>query len=253
MARRSVGVALIAALLLVSGYATYRVARHLFFPQRGHAVACTDALLSRSIPPRPVVAFGDSITWGYLATRNCVPEDDRSVLPLIDHVPRRHDSSYPADLSRLLGVPVLNFGLNGERTDAGLKRFRKMLSAAHPSSVIILEGVNDLLQGRRPQDVVARLRQMVEAAHASRATPILVTLLPTSDPRIKGEIASVNAGMRELAPSINAVLVDVHPAFESAHPFESFYRQPNGSMDGIHPNDAGYKRLAETIAKALQA
>jgi len=143
MGRRVVPVALIAAVLALSGYATYRVVRHFFFPLRGHSVACNEPLLSRSIPSHPIVAFGDSITWGYLATHNCMPVDDPRVLPLIDHLPRPHDTSYPAELSRLLGRPVLNFGLNGERTDAGLKRFRKMLTAVHPSTVVILEGVND--------------------------------------------------------------------------------------------------------------
>jgi lysophospholipase L1-like esterase len=239
MARRFVGVALIAALLLVSGYATYRVARHLFFPQRGHAAACNDALLRQTIPAHPIVAFGDSITWGYLATRNCVPEDNQRALPLTDHVPGRHDTSYPAELSRLVRVPVLNFGLNGERTDTGLKRFRKMLSAVHPSSVVILEGVNDLLQGRKPQDVVARLRQMVDASHAAGATPILVTLLPTGDARINDEIASVDAGMRELARSRNTSLVDAHAAFASVRPVEALFQRRNGQTDGLHPNDGG--------------
>jgi len=253
MARRLVGAALIAGVLTLGGYATYRVVRHVFFPLGGHPVVCTDALLSRSIPSHPIVAFGDSITYGYLATHNCVPADSRQALPVADHVPRQHDTSYPAELSRLLGVPVLNFGLNGERTNAGLKRFRKVLSAMHPSSVVIMEGVNDLLQGRKPRDVLTHLRQMVAAAHAARAVPIVVTLLPTGDHRINAEIGSVNAGIRQFAHGTNTSLVDAHAAFASVRPVEALYRQPNGQTDGLHPNDAGYRLLAEIVARALQA
>jgi len=97
------------------------------------------------------------------------------------------------------------------------------------------------------------LGQMVAAVHDVQATPILVTLLPTKDPHINAEIASVNAGIWDLARSTNTSLLDAHGAFVSVRPVGSLFRQPNGFTDGLHPNDGGYKQLAETIAKALQA
>jgi lysophospholipase L1-like esterase len=94
---------------------------------------------------------------------------------------------------------------------------------------------------------------MVEASHPSRTTPVLATLLPTGDPRINAEMATVNAGIRDLAGSTKTALVDAQAAFAAVHRFETLYRQPDGSMDAIHPNDAGYRLLAQSLAKILQA
>src|SRR6516165_2997580 len=54
----------------------------------------------RSIPPHPIVAFGDSITWGWYASHNCVPRSS-TILPLTAHEPARTDTTYPGMLSRL--------------------------------------------------------------------------------------------------------------------------------------------------------
>jgi len=47
--------------------------------------------------------------------------------------------------------------------------------------------------------------------------------------------------------------VDAHAAFTAVRPFESLYRWPNGEMDGVRPNDAGYKLLAQTVGRAMRA
>jgi lysophospholipase L1-like esterase len=56
---------------------------------------------------------------------------------------------------------VLDYGVPGERTDE--VRPYSQLAATHPSVVLIMEGTNDILQGRQVSALRANLRAMVPA------------------------------------------------------------------------------------------
>jgi lysophospholipase L1-like esterase len=207
-----------------------------------------------SVLRHPIVTFGDSITWGIGATVTCMPGIDPPITPAGLHLPGPHDTTYPADLSRLIRLPVLNYGVPGEQAIIGYSRLPRVLSALHPSVVLILEGVNDLHAGYTPSAAATRLGWMVKEVQDAHARPILLTLTRTyfppnyPEPATNGKVAQLSSIIRHLGPKLHVPVVDLYDAFPPPRGQPAVMRQPNGGEDYLHPNDAGYRLIARTIA-----
>lgn len=216
---------------------------------------CAGTPVLYPILQHPIVTFGDSITEGYGATDKCLPREVRSILPESAHLVHTGDTSYPGDLARMLHRAVLNYGVGGETTKEGVPRLKAVLRAVHPSTVVILEGINDLWAGRRTDDVSANLSQMVHAVKASGAQPILLTVLPVDRPvfsHAQKKVDTLNVAIQAMAWHEAVTFVDVAALFQTERPRSRLFRHADGREDGVHPNDAGYRLLAEGVSKALR-
>jgi len=173
--------------------------------------------LSRIGPDEVVVAFGDSLTHGTGAGAA---------------------ESYPAQLQRLIGRRVVAAGVPGETTAEGLRRLPAVLEVHAPTLVILCLGGNDFLRRHDETQTRANLRAMLELLTEQRVETVLVGV-----PRgaLSGEAASLYAELaREFRiPLEKRVVGDVlhDPALKS---------------DPIHPNGAGYARIAGAIAELLR-
>lgn len=233
-------------------------------------VACTatDALTARAtcsfqvtvvVPPRLTrtrfLAFGDSITAGEV-TVPIATSTAWGAFPLTRQivVPA---ASYPTVLDGLLKQrylaqtpTVVNAGVPGETAGDGVPRFRAAMAANRPDAVLLLDGHNDL--GFTSTAILGynALAQMAREAKASGARVFLATLVPSIPNRLRSQPADTlllfNDAVRALANSEGAVLVDLHQAM-----------QPNVltliGIDGLHPNEAGYARMAELFGLAIRA
>ncbi len=177
------------------------------------------------------LSFGDSITYGTTAH---------------DHV----TTGYPQRLQDLLAakyptqtINVDRSGIPGERaTGGGRSRLNSLLSGGH-DLVIILEGINDLNGGISPSSVANALRQMVQNAKAAGKLVILSSLTPTAgdyDADVQAAIVELNNLINQIASSENVPRVDMFSAF-GGNP-DAFV-----STDNLHPNDAGYQRMAQAF------
>jgi len=164
-----------------------------------------------------IVAFGDSITHG----NGAMPEQ-----------------SYPAVLTRLLGVEVINAGVPGETTDEGLQRLSGMLAKYQPQLVILCEGGNDFLRRQDGATTKANLGEMVRTILASGADLILIGV-----PR-PGLFLKADPVYAELAGEYKVIVM------EDALP--DILAERSLKSDLIHPNAAGYRRLAGAVAATLQ-
>jgi len=164
-----------------------------------------------------VVAFGDSITFGAGAT----PQE-----------------SYPAILEKIIGRKVVNAGLPGEVTAGGLARLPKVLEQEKPALVIICLGGNDLLRSMSKKQAADNIREMVRLIRKHGAAVVLIGvpalgLSVSPDPLYREIAEKMNVSLEE--KTLSEILAD--SAFKA---------------DLIHPNAAGYRRLAEAVAAHMK-
>ncbi len=189
--------------------------------------ACqTDEARSISGAGRTILCFGDSLTEGF-------------------GVPR--GESYPDDLQRELDrhgyrYRVVNMGKSGETTAQGLRRL-PLAMAAKPAIVVVEFGANDALQRLPLTNAEANLERMIEAFQKAGTRVVLAGIvLPDF---AAGYLPGFNGMYPELAkkygvPLIPNILKDVlaRPEFMQ--------------RDGLHPNAAGTRLVAETVFEALK-
>jgi lysophospholipase L1-like esterase len=202
------------------------------------------------------LAFGDSMTAGVTSTF-C----DMGGMQMICGV---MTTGYPPRVEALLRarypaqtVAVQGSGVAGECASAagcsgtaGRTRLPGTIASVH-DLIVILEGVNDTNVGLTDTFIVDALRAMVQTAQNAGKSVILCGLLPVkpredngmfkADP---GRIASMNTRLAQMASEEGVPFVNMVAAFGSAF-------QPLLSPDGLHPNAAGYQRMAEAITNTI--
>lgn len=171
--------------------------------------------------PDVIVAIGDSITAG------------TGLAP---------SASYPSVLAARISRTVVNAGVEGQLSVSGPGRAGGLLKSSQAGFLLILYGANDIIYGFARETTVAALRSMVETARANKAIPVLATLTPATGPHgyMAGGIADLNDYIRRLAGEEGVDLVDLAGAFGDG----------TGLLqdDGLHPNEAGATRIAESFA-----
>ena len=145
---------------------------------------------------------------------------------------------------------VLNRGVNGERSDQIAARFDRDVLAHHPRVVIIIAGVNDVYRGHAVADVAAHLRAMYDRAKGAAIPIIAGSILPyntaTTDQNAK--MHAINAWIEAQAERDPAVaFVDTRKAVARVDNLDMLASSP----DGLHPDVAGYRRMADVIAPVL--
>ena len=145
---------------------------------------------------------------------------------------------------------VLNRGINGQRTDQIRSRFARDVLGERPDYVIVLAGVNDIYQGRSPARVQEDLASMYDQARAGSIIAVAATVLPYNV-----ATSGDSAVIRELNRWIEATAVARGIVFCDTHRVAADPRNPArlaGSSDGLHPDVAGYRRMGEALAKAIE-
>jgi lysophospholipase L1-like esterase len=207
--------------------------------------------------PGTVVTLGDSITDGVTST----PGTDRR---------------WPDDLARRLLAPaapracgVVNEGISGNRIlldgaarssgyaaagpSAVARLQRDVLGRTEPTTLVVFEGINDIIWPPHqldPQAIINGLRQIVLQAHADGIRVIGATLTPAT-----GYSEGFDAQQEATRQAVNA-WIRHSDVFDAVADFDTVLRDPADpaqlapaydSGDHLHPNDAGYQALADSL------
>ena len=177
---------------------------------------CSRQELEPLSPDSVILAYGDSLTAGVGAGKA---------------------QGYPSVLSELSGLQVVNGGVSGETTAGGRARLPALLEKYAPDLLILMEGGNDILRSRKPQETRDNLAAMIEMATGAGAQILLVGV---PDKMLFSSSADF---YRELADQYQLLLIDGSLA--------SLLRDNDLKSDAIHLNAEGYRRLAESFFLAL--
>lgn len=176
-----------------------------------------------------ITCFGDSITAGHSS----------------------RSGGYPPKLSNLLnsnGKPsnVINKGISGEKTPAGVARFDGVLASWPANIVLIMEGTNDIRGGLSLQTTQYNLQAMINKSKAAGVTPVLATLTPSNRSGSETLIPNVwNPMIASLASSNGVLLADQYAGILPTW--------SGSNADGLHPNDTGYQTVAVTWYNTIAA
>ena len=159
-----------------------------------------------------IVCFGDSITFGYGAN----PGED-----------------YPQALSKMVDIPVINAGIDGDTSTEALPRLTSDVLDRNPLLVIIEFAGNDFLRKIPKEETLKNISEMIDKIQAKGAMAAVV---------------DISAGM---------LLGEYHKAFYSlAREKEAIFiprllngviTNPKLKSDFVHPNADGYKMIAGRI------
>lgn len=199
-----------------------------------------------------VVAFGDSITDGATSTVNA-------------------DADWPSQLAKRLhdanmNVAVINEGISGNRVLAdgagvsALARFdRDVLSQPGVTHLIFMEAINDIGGAARSGvpvttgEILAIYRQMIARSHQRGIKVYGATLTPyegagyfsDAGEVIRGEVNQWIRTTKELDG-----FIDFDKATQ-APDNPKMFREGYNISDHLHPNDAGYKAMADAVDLTL--
>ena len=217
----------------------------------------SSVLVESARPPHSVVALGDSITDGNGAT------------PGVDH-------RWPDFLARRLapqGVAVLNAGISGNRLlragmgESGLARLDKdVLQQPGVRSLIVLLGTNDIGWPGGPfaptekvpdvQEIAAGFTQLVAQARQRGVRVVGATVAPFEDALKGTPLEGHYSPQKEAVRQALYAWIRQAKVFDAVVDFDQLLRDPArparlnpafDSGDHLHPNDAGYRAMAQAL------
>ena len=165
-----------------------------------------------------ILAFGDSLTFGTGANS---------------------EQSYPAELARLTGLTVINAGIPGEVTAQGVRRLPALLDRYKPQLLLLCHGGNDLLRKIGTAMTRDNIEKMISEAD-QRNIPTLLIGVP--QPALM---------FLEAAPIYNEI-AEQHGLVYEGEILPQVEADNKLKSDRIHPNAAGYRRMADAISQLLR-
>jgi lysophospholipase L1-like esterase len=165
-----------------------------------------------------ILAFGDSLTFGTGANS---------------------EQSYPAELARLTGLTVINAGIPGEVTAQGVRRLPALLDRYKPQLLLLCHGGNDLLRKIGTAMTRDNIEKMISEAD-QRNIPTLLIGVP--QPALM---------FLEAAPIYNEI-AEQHGLVYEGEILPEVEADNKLKSDRIHPNAAGYRRMADAISQLLR-
>ena len=178
---------------------------------------------------KSILVFGDSLSDGFMLPRS---------------------EAYPALLAKKLQAAGLNFQVTnasaaGGTTQGGLERLPPHLK--HRIDIFILElGINDAFRGLPVDQIENNLQQIIDKVKA-RNPNVRVVIAGMRLPNYKADdyVSAFGKMFGELAAKNGAALVP--------YLLEGVGGDPSLNLgDGIHPNAAGQKILAENVWRVLE-
>ncbi len=163
-----------------------------------------------------IICFGDSITFGYGAA----PGED-----------------YPAALGKMVKLPVINAGIDGDTSFAALGRLEQDVLSKNPRLVIVEFCGNDFLKKIPEETTVRNLSEIIDRIQEKGA---MVALVDISAGLFFREY---RVAFKKLARQKQAIFIPVV--------LRKIITNPAMKSDFFHPNARGYKVIATRVYNVI--
>jgi len=178
---------------------------------------------------KSILVFGDSLSDGFMLQRS---------------------EAYPALLAKKLHAAGLNFQVtnasaSGGTTEGGLERLPPHLK--HRIDILVLElGINDAFRGLPVDQIENNLQQIIDKVKARNPTVrVVIAGMQLPNYATDDYVSAFGKMFTDLASKNNAALVP--------NLLQGVAGDPSLNLpDGIHPNAAGQKILAENVWRVLE-
>ncbi len=165
-----------------------------------------------------IICFGDSLTYGIGAEKGM---------------------DYPSQLSRMISREIINAGIPGDTTRDALNRLEEDVLSNDPRIVLITLGGNDL-KNRVPRETAFQnLKIIIEEIQSPGALVVIGGI----DVPLWGR--GFGKEYERLAKETGAVFIP--------NIFKGIMGHRNLMNDPIHPNGAGYTKMAELFYDAIKS
>lgn len=180
-------------------------------------------------PAKTILVFGDSLSDGFMLKRS---------------------EAYPALLAKKLGAAglkfqVINASASGGTTDGGLERLPAHLK--HRIDILILElGINDAFRGVPTDQIETNLQQIIDKVKGPNPNVrVIIAGMHLPGYTADDYVSAFGNMFADLAAKNGAALVP--------YLLKNVAGNPSLNLpDGIHPNAAGQKILAENVWRVLE-
>lgn len=175
-----------------------------------------ETILNSELKTARIVAFGDSLVAG---------------------VGSSEGNDFASLLSKRINQPIINLGKSGDTTLSALDRIQEVLSEK-PTLVIILLGGNDYLRQVPIDTTFKNLGKIIDTVRNNNSEVLLLG--------VRGGLLkdTYNAKFKSFAKEKNVTFVP--------NVLDGLIGNKKYMFDTIHPNDAGYVKVADKVEQTLR-
>lgn len=189
----------------------------------------------RSKTTTTIVALGDSLTYGWMVN-----------LGYLDFLEKMIGETYPGSKLNLV-----NRGISGDTAEGGLHRLERDVLSLNPDCVFVQFALNDAFSGYSSEDYRKHIEMIIKKIISrSDADIMLITSVCLIDDHQDEVIRIYYDELDALSRKFRLPIVKVHEYWKSKIS-EGINFVDLTLYDLAHPNEKGYKLMAEAIMRFL--
>lgn len=208
-----------------------------------------------------IVCFGTSLTYGLIWDNDIVGFPKSNISDQMRLIRDKNslfyhqaDSAYPYCLGNKLRIKVHNRGQVGATTERALQIVHDSVLSANPALVLLEFSANDFLRELDVNETRERMDSLITILKTFGSQVVLTSFVDEftiSDPPKDHHLYE----KRNLAMAYFQMLQELATAHQILFIKDCFlgiFGNESYMQDGIHPNEIGYKRMAENVTFALE-
>ena len=160
------------------------------------------------------------------------------------------------------GLPVVNSGINGNRTTDILNDMKDRVYRYNPSKVFLLIGTNDIIDGKGNDEIIDNIKKIIELIKKNRpyAEIYLESIYPVNktdndkislsmvSSRDNDQIIEINKKLKKYCDEKKITYIDLYSKLVN----DEGNLKLDYTKEGLHLSDDGYKVVTEEISKYIK-